>query len=167
MLVNATDAHDETHRSSISLGPTKSNGCYRLQRRGNLPSSGKLSPTPHNFTSRPRARIPIRERRPQPIGARHSTLAILAPSPGALLAVRSDGKKHTYNRSGPPTQREPDIPHGCRSINKTPRPGFLIFFRLHLPRAATPRFEACGEKSEAAGEVCLEPIPSFLPRRFT
>ncbi|OQU92483.1 hypothetical protein SORBI_3001G350501, partial [Sorghum bicolor] len=125
-------------------------------RRGNLPSS-----------SSPR---------------HHTTLHVTAPSPpnpGSASAGHHQSERTVPRWRSSPRARErswpsdqtgrntlttdPDrppsasrnIPDGCRSINKTPRPGYLIFFRPPLPRAATlpHRFEACGASEAAAGQM--------------
>lgn len=153
-------------------GPTKSNAHYSDVAASPV-LENKLSPRHHNLTSRHEATNPYpvqesRTHRPQPITTQRSTLAIRDERPKPLLTVRSARKKHTRSRSGPPTPREPDIPRGCRPINRRQRPGLLIFFSglLFLARRL-PRFEACEEGRSSAERYVREPLSSSPPpRRF-
>jgi len=158
-------AHDEIHWSPIL------SGSHQIQRLLQAYSDAATSTS----SSSPR---------------HHTTLHVTAPcpsNPGSASAGHDQSERTVPRWRSSPRARErswpsdqtgrntlttdPDrppsasrnIPDGCRSINKTPRPGYLIFFRPPLPRAATlpHRFEACGASEAAAGQVCLEPFPLF------
>lgn len=137
-----------------------------LQRRRSLPVLKPKPPsdTTNNLTSRARTQTSPGSAtyRLRPIRTQRSTLAIRAKRPKPLPAVRSAKKKHTHSRSGPPTPRDPDIPRGCRPINRRRRPDLLIFSGLPLPRAAPAPIRSVRRERSQPGEVCpASPFSSF------
>ncbi|RCV44504.1 hypothetical protein SETIT_9G378800v2 [Setaria italica] len=128
-----------------------------LQRRRSLPVLKPKPPsdTTNNLTSRARTQTSPGSAtyRLRPIRTQRSTLAIRAKRPKPLPAVRSAKKKHTHSRSGPPTPRDPDIPRGCRPINRRRRPDLLIFSGLPLPRAAPAPIRSVRRERSQPGEM--------------
>ncbi|KAF8728877.1 hypothetical protein HU200_018172 [Digitaria exilis] len=137
------------------LGPTKSSGHYSDVAASHVNKTNlALTPQPSRHGTKPRTHTLSRIRDA-------STPANQDPASHA-----GDPKKHNRSRSGPPTPREPDIPRGCRPINKRQRPGLLNFSGLLFLARRLPDSKRA-KRAKQRGEVC--PRSPFLlpsPRRF-